>query len=196
PFGLYLAKLERPLYRVQMDGYIEEDYNDTSKTLLLFHDIESGGSIRARIGTTVDSSAFKVHSFDVSRDFGEDGSLTKSATAQIIDLRTDDMITLTHGEALYADGIDIVLRSHEDPTVVLRPMAEGEEFSTPLGEYQIEAIDLDARTVTVKKMTLNEEAEYRVETLLLEKFSESIETSINTSIAPPTMTERLESLFQ
>ena len=196
PFGLYLAKLERPLYRVQMDGYIEEDYNDTSKTLLLFHDIESGGSVRARIGTTVDSSAFKVHSFDVSREFGEDGSLTKSATAQIIDLRTGDTITLTHGEALYADGIDIVLRSHQDPTVILRPMAEGEEFSTPLGKYQVEAIDLDARTVTVKKMPFNEEAEYRVETLLLEKFSESIETSINNSIAPPTMTERLESLFQ
>ena len=137
-----------------------------------------------------------MHSFDVSREFGEDGSLTKSVTAQIIDLRTDDIITLTHGEALYADGIDIVLRSHEDPTVILRPMAEGEEFSTPLGKYQVEAIDLDARTVTVKKMPFNEEAEHRVETLLLEKFSESIETSINTSIAPPTMSERLESLFQ
>ena len=117
----------------------------------------------------MDSSAFKVHSFDVSREFGEDGSLTKSATAQIIDLRTDDIITLTHGEALYADGIDIVLLSHEDPTVILRPMAEGEEFS-PLGEYQVEAIDLVARTVTVKKMPSNEEAEYRVETLVREIF--------------------------
>ena len=188
PFGLYLAKLERPLYRVQMDGYIEEDYSDASKTLLLFHDIESGASIRARVGTTVDASAFKVHSFDVSRDFGEDGSLTKSATAQIIDLRTGDMITLTHGEALYAKGIDIVLRSHEDPTVQVRPTAEGETFSTPLGEYQVEVINLDAGTITVKKIQTDDEVQYRVETLLLEKSSQSIETVVKTSIAPSNMT--------
>ena len=75
-------------------------------------------------------------------------------------------------------------------------MAEGEEFSTPLGEYQIGAIDLDARTVTVKKMPLNEEAEYRVETLLLENSFESIETITNPSIAPATITDSFESLFQ
>ena len=195
PFGLYLAKLERPLYRVQMDGYIEEDYNDASKTLLLFHDIESGGSVRARIGTTVDSSAFKVHSFEVSREFGEDGSLTKSATAQIIDLRTGDTITLTHGEVLYAEGIDIVLRSHEDLTVQVHPTAENEIFSTPLGEYQVEAINLDARTITVRKIQIDDEVEDRVETLLLEKSSESSETNVNSSTAPSIITESLESLF-
>ena len=196
PFGLYLAKLERPLYRVQMDGYIEEDYNDTSKTLLLFHDIESGGSVRARIGTTVDSSAFKVHSFDVSREFGEDGSLTKSATAQIIDLRTDDMITLSHGEALYAEGIDIELRSREDQTVQVFPTFEGQEFSTSLGEYKVEAINLDARTITVKKIPTGDEDEYRVETLLLENSFESIETITNPITAPATITDSFESFFQ
>ena len=195
PFGLYLAKLERPLYRVQIDGYIEEDHNDASKTLLLFHDIESGGSVRARIGTTVDSSAFKVHSFDVSREFGEDGSLTKTATAQIIDLRTGDTVTLTHGEVLYAKGIDIVLRSHEDPTVQVHPTAENEIFSTSLGEYQVEAINLDARTITIRKIQMDDEVEDRVETLLLEKSSESTETSTNSSIAPSIITESLESLF-
>ena len=196
PFGLYLAKLERPLYRIQMDGYIEEDYNDASKTLLLFHDIESGGSVRARIGATVDSSAFKVVSFDVSREFGEDGSLTKTAIVQIMDLRTGDTKTLTPGEALYAEGIDIELRSREDQTVQVFPTFEGQEFSTSLGEYKVEAINLDARTITVKKIPTGDEDEYRVETLLLENSFESIETITNPNTAPATITDSFESFFK
>ncbi len=177
PFGLYLAKLERPLYRIQMIGYTgkEDDYT------INFKDIESGGSFRARIGTTVDSSALKVLSFDNSRKFGEDGSYTRTATAQIMDLRSGETITLTNGEVLYEEGINIVLRSHEDPTVQVRPIAEGEIFSTPLGEYQLETINLDARTITVKKIQINDDAEYRIKTLLLEKSSESSDTNIITS---------------
>ncbi len=192
PFGLYLAKLERPLYRIQMNGYTgtEDDYT------LIFKDIESGDSFRARIGTTVDSSAFKVLSFDMSRKFGEDGSLTRTVTAQIIDLRSGDIITLTNGVTLYAEGIDIVLRSHEDPTILVRPIAEGENFSTALGEYQIEAINLDERTITVKKIQIDDEAGYRVETLLLEKSSESIETITNTSSSPSNITKSFEIFFQ
>lgn len=191
PFGLYLAKLERPLYRIQMNGYTgtQDDYT------LIFKDIESGGSVRARIGTTVDSSAFKVHSFYVSRDFGEDGSLTRTATAEIIDLRTGDTITLINGEVLYVEGIEIMLQSHEDPTVLVRPTYEGEIFSTPLGEYQVEVINLDARTITVRKIQNDDEVEDRVETLLLEKSSESTETNVNSSIAPSIIAESLESLF-
>ncbi len=191
PFGLYLAKLERPLYRIQMNGYTgtQDDYT------LIFKDIESGGSVRARIGTTVDSSAFKVHSFHVSRDFGEDGSLTRTATAEIIDLRTGDTITLINGEVLYVEGIEIMLQSHEDPTVLVRPTYEGEIFSTPLGEYQVEVINLDARTITVRKIQTDDEVEDRVETLLLEKSSESTETNVNSSIAPSIIAESLESLF-
>ena len=113
-----------------------------------------------------------------------------------MDLRSGDIITLTNGVTLYAEGIDIVLRSHEDPTILVRPIAEGENFSTALGEYQIEAINLDERTITVKKIQIDDEAGYRVETLLLEKSSESIETITNTSSAPSNITKIFEIYFQ
>ncbi|HBO57424.1 MAG TPA: hypothetical protein DD622_03185, partial [Opitutae bacterium] len=68
--------------------------------------------------------------------------------------RTGDTITLINGEVLYVEGIEIMLQSHVDPTVLVRPTYEGEIFSTPLGEYQVEVINLDARTITVRKIQI------------------------------------------
>lgn len=152
PFGLYLAKLERPLYRIQLDGYIEEEFTEGRKTLLLFYDRETDTSLRARVGDTLESAAFEVLSFDVERRMGADGSLTKTATAKILDCRSGIEKTFVHGQALYTDRIEIVLRSAEDETVEIRPTAIGEPFLTPLGNYQLEEINLESAAVIVKKL--------------------------------------------
>jgi hypothetical protein len=152
PFGLYLAKLERPLYRIQLDGYIEEEFTEGRKTLLLFYDRETDTSLRARVGDTLESAAFEVLSFDVERRMGADGSLTKTATAKILDCRSGVEKTFVHGQALYTDRIEIVLRSAEDETVEILPTAIGEPFLTPLGNYQLEEINLESAAVIVKKL--------------------------------------------
>ena len=47
---VYLVRLEREPYRIQLEGYIEDDLADASKSLLLFYDEEQGKSVRARVG--------------------------------------------------------------------------------------------------------------------------------------------------
>lgn len=173
PFGLYLAKLERPLYRIQLDGYIEEEFTEGRKTLLLFYDRETDSSLRARVGDTLESAAFEVLSFDVVRRMEGDGSLTKAATAKILDCRTGVEKTFIHGQALYADRIEIVLRSAEDETVEIRPTAIGESFLTPFGKFQVEAIDFEGASITLKKLESDASPE-QTETLTLSSPPETI----------------------
>ena len=40
PFGIQLLDLNQDLYRFQLEGYVEEDRNDQSKTIILVHSVE------------------------------------------------------------------------------------------------------------------------------------------------------------
>ena len=67
PFGVYLSDIAREPYRLQLEGYIEEDRTDPSKSLLLLFDEEADKQVRISDGSkpvacfstnTVDSSRF------------------------------------------------------------------------------------------------------------------------------------------
>ncbi len=152
PFGVYLAEIKRNPYRIQIEGYIEEDLSDASKSLILLYDEEHQKSIRARIGQEDSAADFKVTGFEVERIRDADGSIEKVATATILDLRTNKEVVLKHGERLYEKGVTVILRSKEDPSVEIELTQEGASFDTPAGHYTLEEINLEESAVTVKKM--------------------------------------------
>ena len=65
PFGIYLDQIERKPYRIQIEGYMQEDPTDTSKALLLMFDEEAQKQVLARPGEEKPEAEFKLLSFDI-----------------------------------------------------------------------------------------------------------------------------------
>ncbi|MDP4610333.1 MAG: hypothetical protein NWT02_04025 [Opitutales bacterium] len=171
PFGVYLADFttNKP-YRIQIEGYVEEDRDDPTKVLILLFDEELDQRIRTRIGREVAKSEFKVIDFNVERIRDGAGNIQKVATVKIQDLRTNEEITLKHGERLLVEAIDITIASKEDSSVRILLNKEGQTFETPQGQYTLEQINLEELTVTVKKQGDEErDAETKVLSVLTSK---------------------------
>lgn len=163
PFGVYLAEIRRNLYRLQLEGYIEEDPSDASKSLLLFVNEEAQSQVRARPGDVKAEHKFEVKDFTIERVMTPDGGIEKVATATIYDQRRDETIELVHSEQRFDSGITVVLRSREDASVDIELTEAPTEFQTPSGIYTLQEINLEESSVTVEKQATEErEAETSV----------------------------------
>lgn len=147
----YLMKLERELYRIQLEGYIEEDPSDPSKVLILFLNAETGMSVRGRVGQEKADSEFSIVGFEIVRE-DEGGAIIKTAQATILDKRSGTEITLTDAERRYSDDISVVIGSTADPSLMLEFTEAGASFETSTGMYVLEEINLEESMVTVKKL--------------------------------------------
>src|SRR5690606_13418546 len=123
--------ISQDLYRIQIEGYIEEDREDAAKNLVLFFDEERQRSVRARVGDERVESEFKLVDFNVERVSGPDGSIRRVAKATILDQRTGEEVDLTRGERRYEDTVTVVIRSDEDPAVEVVLNEAGATFETP-----------------------------------------------------------------
>ncbi len=153
PFGLRLIRMERPLYRIQLEGYIEEDFSDPDKRLLLFYDVKTKKSLRLRSKGHSEESRFEVLQFEITRHTvsDDDSSLIRVATATILDWDDGREYKLLHTEPLYGAGMEIVLQSAEYDLIEVHLQSAGERFETPLGSHTLDSIDFDAKTVTVTR---------------------------------------------
>jgi len=171
PFGIYLAEIERMPYRIQIEGYIEEDRSDASKTLLLMFDEEAQQQVRARPGDERPAAEFKLLSFDIQRIRDANNNVTVVAVATILDQRSGEEVVLTHGERRFDSGVTVIIRSEEDSSFVKELSAAPAEFAGPsgsssqagqAGQFTLLEINLEESTVTVEKhATQEEEAETR-----------------------------------
>lgn len=179
PFGVYLAEFttEKP-YRIQIEGYVEEDLKDPTKVLILLYDEELDQRIRTRVGREVTKSGFKVVDFNVERISDGAGNIQKVAKVTIQDLRMNEEITLKHGERLMLEAIDIVIASKEDSSVRVTLNQEGETFETPQGQYTLEQINLEELTVTVKKQG-NEDRDAETKVLSVKNSKPATQTPSN-----------------
>ncbi|WPJ93947.1 hypothetical protein SH580_10910 [Coraliomargarita algicola] len=163
PFGVYLAGIERKPYRIQLEGYIEEDRSDSSKTLLLMFDEEAQKQVRARPGDDVERADFKLLSFDIDRKRDSNNNIEITAKATILDQRTGEEVVLTHGERRYDSGVTVIIRSEEDSSYTQEISEVPTEFEGPNGQYTLQEINLEESSVTVEKHAVEgEEAEIRV----------------------------------
>ena len=178
PFGIYLAKIERDPYRIQIEGYIEEDLKDASKSLVLLFDEEQQQQVRARIGEVIAEAEFTLQDFTIERVRDSDGNISKDVNVTLLDQRSGEEVTLKHGERLYNDSTTIILRSNEDASVEIVLDQAPQSFETAAGKYQLQEINLEESSVTVKKLA-NEE---------LELDSETEQLFLTTSNEPETLT--------
>ena len=157
PFGVYLAELENEPYRIQLEGYVEEDFDDPKKSVLLLYDEEKKERIRARIGESVKRNEFAVYNFTIDRVRDTNGIL-KIAVATILDFRDGRRVRLTHGERKYKENATVVLRSKEDQSFELRINQKlPYEFRTSVANYILEKINLEESSVTITKVESGDE---------------------------------------
>lgn len=156
PFGVYLADIERKPYRIQLEGYIEEDRSDPLKTLLLMYDEEAKKQVRARPGDVKPEAEFKLLSFEIERVRDADNNIDVIAEAKILDQRSGEEVTLVHGERRFDSGVTVVIKSEQDPGVEIMLSEAPTEFETPSGQYVLEEINLEDSSVTVKKQGIDD----------------------------------------
>ena len=163
PFGIYLAQIERKVYRIQIEGYMQEDPTDASKSLLLMFDEEAQKQVRARPGDEKPESEFKLLSFDIERLYNEDGIIQKIAKATILDKRLGEEVVLIDGERRYDSGFTAILRSDEDDSFNIELTDAPYEFEGPMGRYTLLEINLEGSSVKVNKDANGDsEAEIRI----------------------------------
>jgi hypothetical protein len=181
PFGIYLVEIEREPYRIQIEGYIEEDLGDASKSLVLLFDEEKQKQVRARIGQEKAKSEFTLVDFTIERVRDADGNISKIVIATLLDQRSGEEVVLKHGERLYTDTTTVVLGSKEDASVEVVLQEAPKAFETAAGKYVLEAINLEESSVTVKKLANDElELEEETQTLILSPLNEETTTSETT----------------
>ena len=157
PFGIYLAELENEPYRIQLEGYVEEDFDDPKKSVLLLYNEEKKERIRARIGESAKEHEFAVYNFTIDRVRDTNGIL-KLAVATILDFRDGRRVLLTHGERKYKENATVVLRSEEDKSFELRINQKlPYEFRTSVAKYVLEKINLEESSVTITKVKSGDE---------------------------------------
>lgn len=149
-FGVYLESLARKPYRLQIEGYFEDDPKDASKSLLLFYNEETEKQVRARPGAEKPDAEFKFVSFEIER-IREGTNIQKIATAVILDQRTGEEVTLVHGERLFEEEVTVVIRSKEDSSFEIVLTEAPKDFAGPIGQYTLKEINLEESSVTVEK---------------------------------------------
>lgn len=157
PFGIYLAQIERKSYRIQIEGYMQEDPSDASKTLLLMFNEEAQKQVRVRPGDEKPDAEFKLLSFDIERLRDEDNNIKKIARATILDQRSGEEVVLIHGERHYDSGFTVVIRSDEDASFNIELEEAASEFEGPIGHYTLLGISLEESSIKVIKHSVDAE---------------------------------------
>jgi len=161
-FGIYLAKIEQKPYRIQIQGYMQEDDADPSKVRLLMFDEEAQKTVFARPGEEKPDAEFKVLSFDIERLVDENNNINKIARAIILDQRSGEEVILIDGERRYDSGFTAVIRSDEEASFNIELSEVASEFEGPAGHYTLLGINLEESSIKVNKhITESEETETR-----------------------------------
>ena len=121
PFGVHLLAINLDPYRFQLEGFVEEDRYDQSRTTILVHSVEDGKSLRLSQYAEMPEYQFKILDWQVVRNFNDDKNIEVVARLKLEDGKTDRIINLRHDENLYEDTIEIVFEeSKTNEMFVLR----------------------------------------------------------------------------
>ena len=165
PFGIYLAQIERKPYRIQIEGYMQEDPTDASKVLLLMFDEEAQKQVLARPGEEKPEAEFKLLSFDIERLYDEDNNIQKIAKATILDRRSGEEVVLIDGERRYDSGFTAVIRSDEDAGINIELTDVPSDFNCPTGHYTLQELSLVESSIKVTKHSIDESEESEIRIL-------------------------------
>lgn len=150
PFGIYLAKIERELYRFQFQGYAEVDPSDPSTSIIYIFDTVNNRQINARAGREYPEAGFAIRSFTIER-IEEDGIITREAVVTLFDKAMDREIEMRQNEIIYTGETRFHFASREHPDFSFVATQAGETFESPAGLFRITNITIANESVTVEK---------------------------------------------
>lgn len=150
PFGVSLLEVNRNPYRLQLEGYVEEDKNDQGKTLILLHSVEDGYSLRLPPNSKSDEYEFEFLDWEVSREADAEGNFGIVANLKIKDTRSGEVINLTHDRDYFEEKISVVLLLDETNEQYLLE-GVGANFFVGDIEYRLDAVNTENQTVVVTK---------------------------------------------
>ena len=196
PFGIYLANIEQKPYRIQIQGYMQEDDADFSKVRLLMFDEEAQKTVFARPGEEKPDAEFKLLSFDIERLRDENNNIKKIAKAIILDQRSGEEVMLIDGERRYNSGFTVVIRSDEDASFNLELAEVASEFEGPTGLYTLLEISLEDSSVKVNKHASEDsEAEIQILKARAAPLSSTPQTTAPKTFAPEEVDNTFDSMF-
>ena len=151
PFGIHLLEINLDPYRFQLEGFVEEDRYDQSRTTILLHSVEDGKSLRLSPFAELPQYGFKILDWQVVRNFNDDKNTELIAWLKLEDSRTNRIINLRHDEHLYEDSIEIVFESAKTNEIYVLRGAKSSFFVEDV-EYRLDSIDFESSTVLMSKL--------------------------------------------
>lgn len=155
PFALELVSIEQELFRIQLEAYFAANSGKPEETTVQFYDNEKQSSFRGTAGTTFKEHELSLDAFKTEREFNPDGSVITVATAEVTDLRSGEKLTLSASKKLYLPGkFEITLRTTAPlPAETFVWKSAGEKHAAGDATFTLDSFDLDAKTVTVTKVS-------------------------------------------
>jgi hypothetical protein len=150
PFGIYLVRIERELYRFQFQGYAEVDPGNPATSIIYIFDTVNNRQINARSGRDYPDAGFAIKHFTTER-LEVDGIITREAVVTLLDKDMDKEIEMRQNEVIYTGKTRFHFASREYPDFSFVATEVGETFSSPSGVFQIMGIDLANQSVTIEK---------------------------------------------
>jgi hypothetical protein len=150
PFGVYLAKVERELYRFQFQGYAEVDPSNPATSIIYIYDTLNNKQINARAGREYADDGFAIRSFTIER-IEDEGLITREAVVTLFDNALDREIEMRQNEVIYTGETRFHFASREHPDFAFVATQVGETFQSPAGSFRITNINIVNESVTVEK---------------------------------------------
>lgn len=159
-FGIRLLSFQRPLYRIQFEGYIEEDPDDPRKSLLRIYNRESNRLELVKVGHVSVAGQYRILDFQITRKLDDSGLLMREDLLILEDTRSGSEIRLKSGQPRYSDRFTLVFEgtSGEGESRRFQVEAEGDSFEHDGATYTIVNIDLARGRVRIEKLNEHDSA--------------------------------------
>ena len=151
PFGIHLLEINLDSYRFQLEGFVEEDRYDQSKTKILIHSVEDGKSLRLSPFDELPQYGFKILDWQVVRNFNDDINSELIALLKLEDTRSNRIINLRHDEHLYEDSMEILFKASKTDEIYVLSGVKSSFFVEDV-EFRLDSVDFDNSTVIMTKM--------------------------------------------
>ena len=213
PFGIRLVGVNLDPYCFQLEGFVEEDPNDQSKTTIIVHSLNDGKSLRLSPNSNASKYGFEILDWKVERRFSDDNNTEMVAELKILDNLTDEIINLRHHNSFFTNQIEVllqdentnetyVLSGEKSPLATTENNSEGSQylfsgknasFFIEDIQFKIDVVDYINKNIVVTKIIPDQEP--FTQTLNLSEASQSKSKFESHSKDPNNIEEAFNSFF-
>ena len=150
--GIYLLAIKPDPYRFQLEGYVEEDRNDQSKTTILIHSVVDGKMLRLSPNAQDSNYGFKILDWRIDRNFSGDQNTEVIARLKLEDNLTDRIINLRHDKVRNEDSTEVVFKVIKTNEIYVLSKVDTSFFVGDF-EYRLDSFDSENNTALVTKLS-------------------------------------------